>query len=291
MIELFRSLSDFRYFRNKVTHQSIGLVPTMGNLHAGHLSLIEESLSENDLTIVTIFVNPKQFGPDEDYEEYPRTLEKDLQKIQMFQRTLPLPAKQLVVFSPAQVNDIYPKNYSTTITLGDVTTKLCGKSRPGHFDGVTTVVYQLFSITRPQAAYFGQKDYQQFAILSRMVEDLSLPVELEMMPIIRDENGLALSSRNQYLSDEDYSQALYLPQTLAELQNFIEGRNWEDVSKEVEKIIDQKIFDPSWDYLQVLDAISLEAPTSISTQVLIAAAYRIGKTRLIDNILVEVNNA
>lgn len=291
MIELFRSLTDFQSFREKVDGQSIGLVPTMGNLHSGHLSLIEESLSENDLTIITIFVNPKQFGPNEDFDKYPRTLEQDLQRIQMLSRTLPLEKKRIAVFAPAQTSEIYPEHFSTTISLGELTKKLCGHNRPGHFDGVTTVVYRLFAITQAQVAYFGQKDYQQFVIISRMVEDLSLPIELEMIPIMRDENGLALSSRNQYLNDEDYSQALYLPQTLTQLQRLIEGESWKRVAKEVEKFIDQKTFDPNWDYLQVLDAVNLEYPDQHSNQLLIAGAYRVGSTRLIDNILVEVNDA
>ena len=175
MIPVLRKLNEIKDFRRNIQNE-VGLVPTMGNLHAGHLSLIEESLRNNDTTIVTIFVNPKQFGPNEAFDSYPRTLGADDNKIGDLFKTLAGQNKQLVVFAPESNDEIYPKDFSATISVSGLTEKLCGASRPGHFDGVSTVVYRLFSITRATRAYCGQKDDQQFLVIIKMVTDLDYPI-------------------------------------------------------------------------------------------------------------------
>jgi pantoate--beta-alanine ligase len=242
----------------------------MGNLHKGHLSLIEKSIEENTVTIVTIFVNPKQFGPTEDFDKYPRTLDDDLAKISSLAILIPK-TKDIVVFAPKSAQDIYPEGFSSTISIGELKTKLEGAVRSTHFDGVTTVVYRLFAIARAGHAYFGQKDFQQCVIIKKMVKDLEIPIKIHIMPTIRNSEGLALSSRNQYLSDSERSEALILPQTNNE---------------SAETLIKESLTDKRWDYLEVLDSDTLEAPTEKSSELLVVAAFRLGQTRLLDNILV-----
>jgi len=283
MIKVFTKRSDFDHFRNTLTTESIGLVPTMGNLHKGHISLIEQSTEENDVTIVTIFVNPKQFGPNEDFDKYPRTLDDDLAKISAV--TLLINAKkEMVVYAPQAIEGIYPKGFSSTISVGPMTQKFEGSVRPTHFDGVTTVVYQLFSITKPHTAYFGQKDVQQCLIIKKMVNDLNIKVKLHIMPIVRNSEGLALSSRNQYLSDSERVKAMTLPHTLQKVEKLI--RTKQDYKTFVHEAIKA---DSSWDYLEVLDSANLEVQSESTTELVIVAAYRAGTTRLLDNILVTVN--
>lgn len=280
MIKVFDTYSDFSNYRNQI-NKSIGLVPTMGNLHAGHISLLQAALLENDIAIITIFVNPKQFGPNEDYEKYPRTLNEDLSKIENLIMQLNDKTKEVIVFAPKSNDEIYPKGFSTHISVGPITTKLCGKIRPGHFDGVTTVVYRLFSITKPNRAYFGQKDYQQCAIIKKMIYDLDIPIEMIIKPIIRNSMGLALSSRNQYLNEIELIEALHLPNTLKQIEQMI-------ISKEdYRPLLLKEKEDTRWDYLEILDANTLENLTEETDQKVIVAAYRINQTRLLDNIVVN----
>jgi pantoate--beta-alanine ligase len=279
MIKLFTKRSDFDHYRNSLNHQTIGLVPTMGNLHKGHLSLIEKSIEENTVTIVTIFVNPKQFGPTEDFDKYPRTLDDDLAKISSLAILIPK-TKDIVVFAPKSAQDIYPEGFSSTISIGELKTKLEGAVRSTHFDGVTTVVYRLFAIARAGHAYFGQKDFQQCVIIKKMVKDLEIPIKIHIMPTIRNSEGLALSSRNQYLSDSERSEALILPQTLQKIAQLLSN------NESAETLIKESLTDKRWDYLEVLDSDTLEAPMEKSSELLVIAAFRLGQTRLLDNILV-----
>ena len=280
MIKIFTNRKDFDHYRNSLTTQKIGLVPTMGNLHKGHVSLIEKSTEENDVTFVSIFVNPKQFGPNEDFDKYPRTLDEDLAKISAV-AILISPKKEIVVYAPKNIEGIYPEGFSSVISVGEsMTQKLEGSVRPTHFDGVTTVVFRLFSIIKPHIAYFGQKDVQQCLIIKKMVADLELPVEIQIMPIVRNAEGLALSSRNQYLSDSERVDAMILPHTLIKVEKLIRTK------QDYKTFVDEALKDKRWDYLEVLDSHNLEAPTDKTTELVIVAAFRAGTTRLLDNILV-----
>jgi pantoate--beta-alanine ligase len=280
MIKVFTTIKDFDHYRNTLKTETIGLVPTMGNLHKGHVSLIEKSIADNDVTIVTIFVNPKQFGPNEDFDKYPRTLDEDLAKISSV-ALLITPKKEIVVFAPRKDEEIYPEGFSTTISVGAMTQKLEGAIRPTHFDGVTTVVFRLFSITKAHIAYFGQKDVQQCLIIKKMVKDLNLPIAIHIMPIVRNSEGLALSSRNQYLNDSERVEALTLPQTLVKVEKLIRTK------QDYKTFISDVVVDKKWDYLEVLDSNNLETPTDKTQEFVIVAAYRLGTTRLLDNILVS----
>ncbi len=289
MIKVITTLNEFEKYRLNVGHQSIGLVPTMGNLHEGHISLVAKSLSQNDLTMATIFVNPKQFGPNEDFDKYPRTIESDIEKLE---EELKLHSnKELVVFAPKSADDIYPDDFSTTISLGTFTNKLCGKSRPGHFDGVTTVVYRLFAIAKAANAYFGQKDYQQFLTIKKMVDDLSYPIKLNLVDIKRDNSGLALSSRNQYLSSDEKEQALTLNKTLRRIEKELILNPWVKALEEINDVQENIINDNSWEYLEILDADTLNDVEARTSKVVVLGAYKLGKTRLIDNLLIDITYA
>jgi pantoate--beta-alanine ligase len=270
MIKLFTTKKDY----------SVGIVPTMGNLHEGHLSLLKRSMEENTVSVITIFVNPKQFGPHEDFEKYPRTLDDDIAKIS----NLALhagPKKEIVVFAPGSVDEIYPPGFNTVIKVQDVTEQLEGALRPGHFDGVTTVVYCLFAIIKAANAYFGQKDYQQCVVIKKMVRDLSLDIQLHIMPIIRNSEGLALSSRNQYLNDGERSDALHLSRTLKKIENLIQNK------ADYKSLVEFELTNKKWDYLEVLDAENLQIPDEMTRELVIIGVYRLGNTRLLDNILVQ----
>lgn len=281
MITVFTTRKDFTHYRNSLKNESIGLVPTMGNLHKGHLSLIEKASDDNDITIVTIFVNPKQFGPNEDFDKYPRTLDEDLAKISSVALLINA-KKEIVVFAPGSNEEIYPEDFSTTISVGAMTQKFEGAVRPTHFDGVTTVVYRLFALAKAHTAYFGQKDVQQCLIIKKMVKDLEIPIKLHIMPIVRNAEGLALSSRNQYLSDSERTEALTLPRTLQKVEKLILTK------QDYKPFVTETMKDKRWDYLEVLDSNNLEQPTDKTTELVIVAAFRLGTTRLLDNILVPV---
>ena len=279
MIKTFTKLSEFTKYRTTLRNESVGLVATMGNLHAGHLSLLEKSLSENTHSIFTIFVNPKQFAVNEDLDIYPRTLEEDLNLIAKMAQKY---KKSVAVFAPESDNEIYPAGFSTTISVGAITQKLEGKIRPTHFDGVTTVVYRLFQITKPTTAYFGQKDFQQCAVIKKMIVDLSLQIRMLVMPIVRDQNGLALSSRNQYLNETEKREALTLSMTLNRIsQLLLEKKDYTNYKNEILK-------DNSWDYHEVLDSTTLEDLTPESAEAVILGVYRRSSTRLLDNLLVTL---
>lgn len=253
----------------------------MGNLHLGHLSLIERSLKENKKTVVTIFVNPKQFGPKEDYSKYPRTLEEDLEKIESLSEAMES-EREIIVFAPNNTKEIYPKGFASEIrVIAPFSQILCAKDRPGHFDGVTTVVYLLLSLIKPSKAYFGLKDYQQFKLIQKMTLDLLWGIEIEGLKIIRDEDGLALSSRNQYLSESERKKALNLPNTLKKLASLV------DFSLLISKREETLSSDSNWIYLEVLNSDDLSPADKESKEVILLGAYRVGQTRLIDNLVVK----
>lgn len=257
---------------------SIGLVPTMGALHEGHLSLVRRATQECDRVVVSIFVNPTQFGPGEDLEKYPRDLEADAAALETIGADL--------IFAPAPA-EMYAPDACTTVSVGGLTEGLCGQFRPGHFDGVTTVVCKLFSIVQPDRAYFGEKDYQQLAVIRRMVRDLDILVEVIGMPTVREADGLALSSRNRYLSPEERAAA---PKLQAALQSGAaasrEGAAGAEVERTVaEQLAQEPLFRPQ--YIRAVDPGSLEPLGDRSGPMVIAAAAYIGNTRLIDNIRVE----
>lgn len=265
---------------NRAMGKTIGFVPTMGYLHEGHLSLAKRSVQDNDFSVMSIFVNPTQFGPNEDFEKYPRDMERDLELAES--------AGIDVVFAPGAA-EMYPEKYKTYVNVEDITGVLCGLSRPGHFRGVTTVVNKLFNIVEPHKAYFGQKDAQQVIVIKKMVRDLNMNLEIVTCPIIRESDGLAMSSRNVYLSSEERKAAVILSKSLFEAEQLIKQGERSSV-KLVQYLRDtissEKL--AQIDYVEVVSGNDLEAIEQIRDNVLIALAVRFGKTRLIDNIMVEV---
>jgi pantoate--beta-alanine ligase len=259
--------------------KSVGLVPTMGYLHEGHLSLVQASLQSADCTVVSIFVNPAQFGPKEDFKEYPRDLARDSQLLEKLGVDL--------LFCP-DYTEMYPPDYKTYIEVESLQDKLCGPSRPGHFRGVCTVVLKLFNIVQPDVAFFGQKDAQQAIILKRMVSDLNLDVRVEVMPTVREEDGLALSSRNVYLDPEQRQSALCLSRSLNEAAGMIRSgeRRTDPLMDRMREIIDREDL-AKLDYIAIVDTGSLEPLKEIKKEALIALAVFFGSVRLIDNMMVS----
>jgi pantoate--beta-alanine ligase len=257
----------------------LGFVPTMGALHEGHLSLVRAAKAKSDVVAVCIFVNPLQFGPNEDLAKYPRTFERDRELLE----------KEAVdiLFAPTP-EEMYPSGAVTYVTVEGLSEKLCGKSRPGHFRGVTTVVAKLFHIVEPDLAFFGQKDAAQAAIIRRMVRDLNLPVEIVVCPIVRELDGLAMSSRNAYLSPQERKSALVLNRSLTKVKNhFDQGErrvaNLTDAGKQV---LSQE---PTvcLDYFEIVDPATLEPMQQLTSSALVAVAAFVGNTRLIDNVLLK----
>lgn len=254
---------------------SVGFVPTMGYLHEGHESLIKKAVKDNDRVVVSIFVNPMQFGPTEDLDKYPRDLERDSKLCEN--------AGANLIFHPEK-EEMYFEDFSSYVDINGLSDELCGKSRPIHFRGVCTVVTKLFNIVNPDRAYFGEKDAQQLAIIRRFVRDLNIDIEIIGCPIIREEDGLAKSSRNTYLSKEERQAALILSQSLNLAKDAINSgeRNSsvviDIISNSIKKEPLAKI-----DYIEVVDSLSMKLVKTIEKSVLVAIAVYIGKTRLIDN--------
>lgn len=259
---------------------SVGLVPTMGYLHQGHQSLIEKAVEENDKVVVSIFVNPLQFGPKEDLAIYPRDFHRDKEICEYVGADL--------IFHPS-ADVMYNKDFSTSVNMSGLTDNLCGKSRPTHFIGVCTVVNKLFNIVTPDRAYFGQKDAQQLFIIKRMVRDLNINVEIVGCPIIREEDGLAKSSRNTYLSDNERKAATVLSKSLIKAKNLIKNgiSNVDSVLNIIKETIECEPL-AKIDYINIVDIDSLQNVDSIDRSVLVAIAVYINKTRLIDNFIYEV---
>jgi len=259
--------------------KTLGFIPTMGALHEGHLSLIRSAGAKCDAVVVSIFVNPLQFGPNEDFFRYPRPFEKDLALLE--QESVDF------VFAPSP-EEMYPAGAVTCVEVKRLSEKLCGRSRQGHFRGVTTIVSKLFNIIQPNLAFFGQKDAAQVAIIRRMVKDLNIPVEIVVCPIVREPDGLAMSSRNAYLSEEQRKSALVLSAALRHMQEAFE--NGERSSKTLlsagVRIFEQEPA-AKLDYLEIIDPDTLDDVNQLSKPALVAVAAFIGTTRLIDNVLLR----
>jgi len=276
-MKVIETIAEIRKARKKLG-ETVGFVPTMGYLHEGHITLVSRARKENESVIVSIFVNPTQFGPKEDFKSYPRDTGRDLAMLK------PLTD---IVFMP-QDTEMYPENYDTWVTPGEIATRLEGAVRPGHFRGVDTVVAKLFNIVHPDKAYFGQKDAQQLAIIKRMVDDLNMPLEVIACPTVREADGLAMSSRNVYLNREHRKAAtvLYKALTLAKEMwgqgekeaGTIRRRMTELIEEEPQGVID---------YISVAYPETLKEMHHIKTPALVSLAVRFGKTRLIDNIVLE----
>lgn len=279
-MKIFRTVKEMQEFalRLKQEGRRIGLVPTMGALHEGHLTLMRAAKEATDFVIASVFVNPTQFGPNEDFDAYPRRFEEDCRKLE----SVGVDA----VFHP-QAADMYPQGFCTYVNVdGDITHKLCGAQRPIHFRGVATVVTKLFNITQADEAFFGQKDAQQVVVVCRFVQDLNLPVHINMVPIVREESGLARSSRNVYLSPEEKTAALVLSRGLRLAKDAYEKgeRNAAVLKALVTKEIAGEPL-AAIDYVDLFSFPALEAIETVDEKSLLALAVRIGKTRLIDNII------
>ncbi len=256
-----------------------GFVPTMGALHEGHLSLIRQSVRDNDKTVVSIFVNPMQFGKNEDFSRYPRPVSKD-----MF---LCRKANVDIVFSP-KAQDMYAQGFKTRISVEGLSDFLCGKTRPGHFSGVATVVAKLFNIVKPDVAYFGQKDAQQVAVIKQLIKDLNFSVNLKVMPIVREADGLALSSRNVYLSKQERIDALILSRSL-ELAKGLVKNGTKDAKKIINRITKNinTVKSAKIDYVEIVEKDSLFPLVRVNDKAMLLLAVWIGKTRLIDNAILN----
>ena len=282
-MQIIKSVAEMQQWSSEQVRSGrrIGLVPTMGYLHEGHLSLVREARKQCDLVVVSIFVNPIQFGAGEDFEAYPRDLTRDCALLEKEQVD--------VVFAPG-VKDMYPEGYSTFVEVqGEVAQKMCGASRPGHFRGVTTVCSKLFHICQPTLAFFGQKDAQQAIILEKMVRELNFPLQIVRMPIVREADGLAMSSRNVYLNPQQRQEALVLSQSLRAAEQLIKDgeRDPEKVRAFIKDIIETKP-GAQIDYIEINRASDLASLDRIEGTVLIALAVKFGTTRLTDNLMVEV---
>lgn len=278
-MRLVKTVKEVREIVNEWRKQglSVGFVPTMGYLHEGHKSLIEKSVSQNDKTVVSVFVNPTQFGPNEDLASYPRDIERD--------KALVESAGGDLIFNPEPA-EMYPGNFTTTVNTTQVTELLCGAKRPVHFGGVCLVVSKLFNIVKPDRAYFGQKDAQQLAVIKRFVKDLNFDIQIVGCPIIREEDGLAKSSRNTYLNAEERKAALILSKSLALGLEAV--KNGQRDSKKVIQIIEDNLkTEPlaKIDYVEIVDNENIQRTDVIKGEILCAIAVYIGKTRLIDNFI------
>lgn len=281
-MELCHSIEEMRnqIKKWKKCGKKIGFVPTMGYLHQGHMSLVERAKKENDIVVLSIFVNPMQFGPDEDFFAYPRDMKQDKILCETYQVD--------AIFCP-QAEEMYEKGYSCFVDMNTLTQGLCGKSRPGHFRGVQTIVLKLFHIIEPDQAYFGQKDAQQLIVIRKMVKDLNLDIRIVGCPIVREEDGLAISSRNTYLSVEERKAALILSESLAKAKKQMEEGELDAITlkEEIRKKIKSEPL-AVIDYVEIVDTNTLSSITRLNGNILIAIAVWIGKTRLIDNIMVKI---
>ncbi len=280
MIPVVKTIDEVRKYVNEWRRagKTVGLVPTMGYLHEGHRSLIVRAVAENDCVVVSDFVNPTQFGPNEDFESYPRDINADA--------SLCEGAGASIIFNP-EPEEMYD-NALTTVSVAEITSGLCGKTRPTHFAGVCTVVSKLFNIVKPDRAYFGQKDAQQLCVIRKMVKDLNFDIEIVGCPIVREEDGLAKSSRNTYLSEEERQAALCLSRSLKKGRKMIEDgeHSTEKVIAAIRAEIESEKL-AKIDYVEIVALDTLKPVSEINVPVLAAIAVYIGKTRLIDNFIIE----
>lgn len=262
--------------------QSVGFVPTMGYFHEGHLSLIRRAKAENDLVVVSLFVNPLQFGPKEDLASYPRDLKRD--------QEMAFQAGADILFTP-EAGEMYPSNFQTFVEVAEISQGLCGESRPGHFRGVATVVLKLFNIVAADRAYFGEKDAQQLRVVRRMAADLNLDLQIIGCPIVREPDGLAMSSRNVYLNPEERQAALVLYRALQTAKQSIENgeRDPQIINRRMQEIF---LAEPlaEVDYIAIVSSETLKPIVPLSGEVLIALAAKVGKTRLIDNMTIQIDS-
>ncbi|GAB6158583.1 pantoate--beta-alanine ligase [Desulfotomaculum varum] len=281
-MRLCKTVEEMRSYVNAVRAEgkTVGLVPTMGYLHQGHLSLMQEAKRRCDVVVVSIFINPTQFGPQEDYQAYPRDLQRDA--------GLAAEVGVDVIFAP-EVTEMYPPDFNTFVEVAGVSEPLCGASRPGHFRGVATIVTKLFNIVRPHMAFFGRKDFQQVLVIKRLVEDLNLDVVIVDLPIVREEDGLALSSRNVYLTAEERRAALVLSRSL-DLARRRVAAGERNIARLKELVEQEIISEPlaAIDYVEILSLPRLKPLDTLQDKALLALAVRFGKTRLIDNTVLEV---
>lgn len=263
----------------RLAGKRVGFVPTMGNLHSGHIQLVHRALELTDHVVASVFVNPTQFGPSEDFDSYPRTLEDDAAKL--------ADAGCDLLFAPS-VEEMYPRQNFTWVDVDQLGDTLCGASRPGHFRGVTTVVSKLFNIVQPDLACFGEKDFQQLAVIRRMSEDLFFPIEIVGVPTVREESGLAMSSRNGYLSEAEKRQGALIQQTLAAMKTAIEAgdADFRSLESKYSQTLEGSGF--KVDYLSIAHADDMQPATLPDRPLVIAVAAKLGGTRLIDNVLVAV---
>ncbi len=284
MIEIIKTTAEMRAWSSRIKKEGklIGFVPTMGYLHDGHLSLVRKAKEENEYCVVSIFVNPTQFAPNEDLAKYPRDFERDKQLL--------ISAGADIIFYP-DVSEIYPKTFQTCVSVDKVTSILEGEKRPAHFRGVTTIVSILFNAVKPDAAYFGQKDAQQAAVISRMNEDLKFGINIRILPIIREKDGLAMSSRNIYLGSQEREEALILFKSLKTAENMIsEGeRNCSEIIKKMEELL-RGVPSSNPDYAAIVEKNTFEKAEYLEERksYYILVACRIGNTRLIDNTLITL---
>ena len=278
-MKISQTIEDARAISRSAKHSGkrVGLVPTMGALHEGHLSLVRAAKTRCDVVAVSIFVNPTQFGPSEDFSKYPRDFERDQELLQKEGVDL--------VFAPS-VDEMYPPGAPTYVTVEALSERLCGRSRPGHFRGVTTVVSKLFQISEPDKAFFGQKDAAQAAVIRRMVRDLNFPVEIVVCPIVREPDGLAMSSRNAYLDPQQRDSALVLYRSLSRVQEMFKAGE-RQISRLLSAGKEMFVQEPSvrLDYFEIVDPESLEPVAQIAKPALVAVAAFLGSTRLIDNLV------
>jgi pantoate--beta-alanine ligase len=277
-MKVIEKIGDMRRLRQELT-EPVGFVPTMGYLHEGHLSLVRQARKENPSLVVSIFVNPTQFGPQEDFRSYPRDTERDLALLEK--------EASDVVFTPS-ADEMYPPRFNSWVEVGKVTERLEGASRPGHFRGVTTVCAKLFNVVQPKRAYFGQKDAQQALVIKKMISDLNMNLEIVTLPTVREPDGLAMSSRNTYLGPEERQAAPVLYQALTLAQ-----RLWQQGEKDAEHIRQEMIGHiqsqplANIDYVSIADADTLDELDMVRLPALVSLAVKIGKTRLIDNIVLK----
>lgn len=280
-MNIFHTIKDLKNELNPLRHQKIALVPTMGNLHDGHLSLVALAKQHADIVVVSIFVNPTQFGVGEDFASYPRTLDDDCQKLAK--------AGVALVFAPSvdEMYPVYPPNVQ--ILSGSISKILCGQTRPTHFDGVGLVVSKLFNIVRPDVAVFGKKDYQQLAIIAQLVQELNFEIDIIGGEIVRADDGLALSSRNQYLTEQERAIAPRLAQALQQLAGGLQSASVADFDMMIQKTKDKLTYDGfTVDYLQVLNQQLQPASRHDKHLVILTACY-LGKARLLDNLEITLN--
>jgi len=280
-MEIISSLSDMKKKSDEVrsSKKTLGFVPTMGCLHRGHMSLVEASVAACDFTVASIFLNPAQFGQNEDLDTYPGDLEKDKQLLES--------AAVDALFLPTR-ESMYPHGYKSFVTVEEITGRLCGKSRPGFFRGVATVVLKLFNIVRPHRAFFGEKDWQQLTVVETMVRDFNLDISIERLPIVREPSGLAMSSRNLYLSEEEVSPALSLSRALNMAKDRVQKGECStgNIRREIRDLIENEK-GIQIDYISICDPENFMEQEEISKTSLIALAVRVGRTRLIDNCIVR----